>query len=865
MKMYLDRAVGIDLGTTNSSCAYASLDGSRVVLAADQHGRTVVPSVVAYVPEKEALCCGFSAWNRRGMQPEPVASVKRKMGGSQALRLGPQECLPEEVSAKVLETVVEQMRSHLHREDPDGEAWPGHSHRITRAVVTVPAYFDAPQIEATRRAGEICGLELLALLQEPTAASMYCAWKRGLSDGLFLVYDLGGGTFDVSVIRCVLGEYQVVAIDGDNYLGGDDFDRRLAEWLRQQLAERGFALALKVLESPEDATRFELLTRVARSIKESLSTQEVCYVAHRDLFQDQRGQWVSFELEVGRNTFTGLIEDMVEATVVACERALQRAEEVAGVSLADVDHVLLVGGSTRIPLVQQRVRAAFCGEGKAKATDLTVESPDTCVALGAALHAANLGGLLVGQETSALAVHLHSPLATTRAQTHVVGEVVGEGAAAIQTVLLLDEGGATQQVGEVEGRRFRLREIALPDVGLYRWGLELLDGRGSKEGNYGLTLVRSEALRRSGSALSNPTVLAKTLYLEVVRNGELQRRPLLERGRSLPAKERFRFQTADQSGVVLLTVLQNRFPISTLHLEVSKTLPVGSPVVLELEVDAQMRMSASGEVAGQTFWVAVQPPARGEDLEWEEIEGLMAEAEALGGALWGHEAAMYRRECPFLLASIREAARTDPDKLRALVQRLEEMLEVLRGRGGALSPGYDRFQVVLDRVRRLAFRQEAALGLTFSEWQERLGGLEKEAESVYRAANHRGWAKVYAQVQALFESLSQDEGRFVVVNSLEHIQDLFASACHWVNILQDKVDQVVLPSHPETRAFRREALAEIVAAMEAEVVRPVEAQRGQLQEGSEQRAQLERIIAAARSLDRRLAQVHGLGVVAESE
>ncbi len=136
------------------------------------------------------------------------------------------------------------MREHLNK-----QASSGFEARVDRAVITVPAYFDAPQVEATRLAGELAGLEVIGILQEPTAAAIYHTWKNRLGDGNFLVYDLGGGTFDVSILRCLGGEYQVLAIDGDNYLGGDDFDRMYAEWLRKELTKQGYKLDLDVRAS----------------------------------------------------------------------------------------------------------------------------------------------------------------------------------------------------------------------------------------------------------------------------------------------------------------------------------------------------------------------------------------------------------------------------------------------------------------------------------------------------------------------------------------------------------------------------------------------------------------------------------------
>ncbi|MEO1272781.1 MAG: Hsp70 family protein, partial [Myxococcota bacterium] len=229
--MYLDRPIGIDLGTTNSAVALLEPDGRDLLIYTDRFRRRVVPSVVAWDPGAEEMLVGFKAWNRRGLEPEPISSIKRKMGQETTTQLGPKAMTPQEISAEILKAVrsgmVEYAGARL-----DGS---GYGLELGRAVITVPAYFDAPQIEATRKAGELAGLEVMSLLQEPTAAAMYYAWKHGLQDGTFMVYDLGGGTFDVSIIRCLMGEYQVLGIHGDNYLGGDDFDRRFAEHLRKHL------------------------------------------------------------------------------------------------------------------------------------------------------------------------------------------------------------------------------------------------------------------------------------------------------------------------------------------------------------------------------------------------------------------------------------------------------------------------------------------------------------------------------------------------------------------------------------------------------------------------------------------------------
>ncbi|MEZ4335249.1 MAG: Hsp70 family protein, partial [Sandaracinaceae bacterium] len=392
--MFVDRPIGIDLGTTNSEVALLDPSEADLIVLADRFGRRTVPSAVCWDPKKETFLVGRAARNRRGRDPGPIESIKRKMGRDTRVSVGPHELTPEEVSAKILGELVLRMKEHLVERAGDVEV------KVDRAVITVPAYFDQPQVEATRRAGELAGLEVLGVLQEPTAAAIYHTWKRQLGDGSFLVYDLGGGTFDVSVLRCLAGEYQVLAIDGDNYLGGDDFDRRYAEKLRVQLAGRGYALDLDVAGDPDDAARFLALVHLAQEVKESLSTADVVPLHKQGVLEDQEGESIDFEAEIGRDDWEAAVDDLVETTLACCRRALAQSEETAGVGLADIDHVVLVGGSTRVPLVVRRVTEELCAKSKSAAP--LQDEVDTCVALGAAVHAAQLGGLRVGDEQATL-------------------------------------------------------------------------------------------------------------------------------------------------------------------------------------------------------------------------------------------------------------------------------------------------------------------------------------------------------------------------------------------------------------------------------------------------------------------------------
>ena len=184
--MIVDRPVGIDLGTTNSEIAMLTPSEREVLVYQDRFGRKTVPSAVAWDPKKEEILVGRPAKQRRGMEPAPIESIKRRMGRTDRVKLGPRETLPEEVSALILGELRTSMTRYLAERTSEGVTM-----AVKRAVVTVPAYFDAPQVEATRRAGELAGLSMLGVLQEPTAAAIYQTWKNKIGDGHVLVYDLG--------------------------------------------------------------------------------------------------------------------------------------------------------------------------------------------------------------------------------------------------------------------------------------------------------------------------------------------------------------------------------------------------------------------------------------------------------------------------------------------------------------------------------------------------------------------------------------------------------------------------------------------------------------------------------------------------
>lgn len=369
------RIVGIDLGTTNSLVAYMA-DGHPLVIPG-RNERAMVPSVVAMTDN--GLIVGDSAKEHLTRSPErTVYSVKRFMGrsledvqgelayfpyhlteqgGVIRIKLGEKTYSPPQISAMILKELKQRAEAHL------GES-------ITKAVITVPAYFNDSQRQATKDAGMIAGLEVLRIINEPTAASLAYGLQQK-TQGTIAVYDLGGGTFDISILKLKNGIFEVLATNGDTHLGGDDFDRRLADLFVKEIREQ-YGLDLNTHPDHMQAVRLE-----AERTKVRLS-DEIKMTAILDL-PEGKGRYAR---DLTREQLESLTMELVERTLGPCRLALKDA----GLTPNDIDEVVLVGGSTRMPLVRQRVQDLF---GKAPHCEL---NPDEVVALGAAVQADILSG-----------------------------------------------------------------------------------------------------------------------------------------------------------------------------------------------------------------------------------------------------------------------------------------------------------------------------------------------------------------------------------------------------------------------------------------------------------------------------------------
>ena len=355
--------IGIDLGTTNS-CA-ATVEGGRPVIIPNAEGERTTPSAVAFSKDGERLV-GTVACRQAAVNPDrTIASVKRRMGSDWRANIDGKAFTAQEISAMILRK--------LRR---DAEAFLGQD--VTQAVITVPAYFDDAQRQATKDAGKIAGLDVLRIINEPTSAALAYGLDNGTPQKV-MVYDLGGGTFDVSIIEIGDGVIEVLATSGDNHLGGDDFDERVANYLLDQFKRehgedlRGNKAALqRVREAAEQA-------------KKELSSLDSAHVNLPFLAQNASGP-LHLDATITRAAFDDMTRDLVERTTAPVQTALNDA----GIAASELGCVLLVGGSTRTPAVQAHVRKLTGQEPSASI------NPDECVATGAAIQAATLSGASTG-------------------------------------------------------------------------------------------------------------------------------------------------------------------------------------------------------------------------------------------------------------------------------------------------------------------------------------------------------------------------------------------------------------------------------------------------------------------------------------
>ncbi|AIJ34288.1 molecular chaperone DnaK [Corynebacterium imitans] len=355
------RAVGIDLGTTNS--VVSVLEGGEPVVIANAEGSRTTPSVVAFAKNGEVLV-GQSAKNQAVTNVDrTIRSVKRHMGEDWTVNIDDKDYTPQEISARTLQKLKRDAEAYLGDE-------------VTDAVITVPAYFEDAQRQATKEAGQIAGLNVLRIVNEPTAAALAYGLEKNDSEQTILVFDLGGGTFDVSLLEIGDGVVEVLATAGDNELGGDDWDNRIVEWLVDKFK------SAQGVDLSKDKMAMQRLREAAEKAKIELSSSQQASINLPYITVDSEKNPLFLDETLSRTEFQKITSDLLDRTKTPFNQVIKDA----GLSLGDINHVVLVGGSTRMPAVTDLVK-----EMTGKEPNKSV-NPDEVVALGAALQAGVLRG-----------------------------------------------------------------------------------------------------------------------------------------------------------------------------------------------------------------------------------------------------------------------------------------------------------------------------------------------------------------------------------------------------------------------------------------------------------------------------------------
>lgn len=355
----MGKIIGIDLGTTNSCvCVYEG--GEAKVIANAEGGRTT-PSVVAF--KNGEMLVGSKAKHQAVINPETISSIKRLMGTNEKVKANGKNYSPEEVSAMILGDLKKTAESYLGED-------------VKEAVITVPAYFNDAQRQATKNAGKIAGLDVKRIINEPTAAALAYGLDKQDRNEKILVYDLGGGTFDVSILELGDGVFEVLSTSGNNHLGGDDFDNKLVDYIIESINKE------EKVDLSKDKMAMQRIKEAAEQAKKDLSSMTSTQISLPFIAQVD-GAPVNFEMDITRAKFEELTRDLIDSTLEPVRKALKDAK----LTKKDIDKVLLVGGSTRIPRVQELIKEEL-GKEPSKGVN-----PDEVVAMGAAIQ----GGVLQGE------------------------------------------------------------------------------------------------------------------------------------------------------------------------------------------------------------------------------------------------------------------------------------------------------------------------------------------------------------------------------------------------------------------------------------------------------------------------------------
>lgn len=718
----VDKVAGIDLGTTSSTINLLSLDDDRMLLGrhgdpADRAGH-ILPSAVAWHPEQNKLLIGREARARRGLNPDPILSIKRKMGMALTVDLAGKQVTPEHVSSLILRQLVDALRETLPRDHTAID--------VRRAIITVPAHFKHPQSEATRRAGEMAGLEVVELLIEPIAAAIHFCWQRARQRKLagethvdkeetFLVFDMGGGTFDVAVIRRIPGtlsgdDFSTLAIKGESYLGGDDLDAVIAGDLFARLAVAPYHFQSLKPGDAENRVRYAKLLALAEQIKIRIGDSREVPLNTPDFFNDDRGRPVHLQTTYTKDEVETLIRPELERSRDFCEDALREA----GLEIDQIDEILMIGGSSQVPMIRRMVGDWYCtGDRKARCASPTVHAPRICVGAGAALKGASLGRIY-RSGTSTVPVILRDygscdlPQAVLRAElpAEADGQSLEGG-----TAVLRGRSGARVDGEILSAHRAIFEQVPLEGDQNNFFEVELAAAGGAP-------LAKAECFIRHNPHFVEPVglntsanVLSFAISLEVddPRRNEVKRVTLAPKLTPLPRHDmRYEFRFPGGADTLLLPLYGDNQLIKQFHVPVGREIPAGATVELTASIDAKQKLSCRGRIVDggpeETFDFDLAAPEPEAVPTREEFYRLKARAEAIFTQFGKHPAIGAQAFKVARLTGLIERAFERRDDAQ-VIQRMHDLEDVLE----QLDPAKMRVEPPLEELNELASQSRAAL------------------------------------------------------------------------------------------------------------------------------------------------------------
>lgn len=758
--------------------------------------------------------------------------------------------LPEEISALILAEESRQVQARMRTLEPDNV------HSSNRCLITVPAYFGHEQKEATKEAGVLAGLEVLELLQEPSAAATYYCWKARIQNGIFLVFDLGGGTFDVSLLRLQSGWPEVLGISGDNLLGGDDFDRALAERIRSTLVGKSsrYDLALR-LERPEDRNIWNAFVVMAEGVKKALS-REPTYLLRDTAAFDRKEVRLHVDMKIARKEFETLIAPLIDKCIPKCWEAIAKAKLRTGnVSLSHVDEIFLVGGATHVPLVQRAVIDRLCastgarpylaaeiesileemfgddpnqtqqlraiaremmqrGE-RAKCTTPTIDNPDLCVALGAAIGAARYGEKVQDGEASLI---ITSPKNTSQSTTMVTGRVVGcdesrrRGAGA---QLSSEKAGVELESDVMEDGSFVFPDVPLRFRGENVFDLNICTANGEELLRSSITIEQvAQGEARTLGASSSATV-SLPYTLDVVKNGVIQRKTLVPSGASLPIKRQtYELVVPDpNTGVIYFKLFQGFRLLKCIEAFLDPTIKPGTCIIFTFSIGQDHLMRATYRIAEdpEEHPVVIEPPDNLCPTE-EELaqvrEGIDQELELLGAI----DRKTFNMDAEKLYDDIAQH-KDDEARVIARYEQLKRLREEIIQKHTFLKPPLSEFEKTYrDCLALLNALKREQPDYPDEDERKTLTLIWETGKAAYADKNKAQYDKERGELQGRLESLSKEYQRFaeaspesmvrragdLVKDGLEKARKLLSDIANVIDRIEDRAEDTDNPEHRST-------------------------------------------------------------------